>query len=101
MAIDSPATLIDNYTKVWTEQFSYLRGHLEHFYYIRDCFNDGEQTAANMLYLLARYVKGSVRYGKSGNFNQSPDKRRHGTNPKKMLYEFRLSERFFRVTELC
>jgi len=35
-----------------------------------------------MLYLLARCVKGSVRYGKNGNFNQSPDKRRHGTNPK-------------------
>jgi DNA adenine methylase len=27
-------------------------------------------------------VKGSVRYGREGNFNQSPDKRRHGTNPK-------------------
>ena len=35
-----------------------------------------------MLYLLARCVKGAVRYGKNGNFNQSPDKRRHGTNPK-------------------
>jgi DNA adenine methylase len=37
-----------------------------------------------MLYLLARCVKGAVRYSKSGNFNQSPDKRRHGTNPKNM-----------------
>lgn len=35
-----------------------------------------------MLYLLARCVKGAVRYGRNGNFNQSPDKRRHGTNPK-------------------
>jgi len=83
-AIDSPTTLIDNYTKVWTEQFTYPKGHLEHFYYIRERFNDGEQTSANMLYLLARCVKGSVRYGKNGNFNQSPDKRRHGTNPKKI-----------------
>ena len=82
MAIDSPTDLIENYTKIWTEQFSYPDGHVEHFYYIRDRFNDGEQTAANMLYLLARCVKGSVRYGKNGNFNQSPDKRRHGTNPK-------------------
>ena len=80
-AIDSPDTLIENYTKIWTEQFSYPEGHLEHFYYVRDRFNAGEQTAENMLYLLARCVKGSVRYGKNGNFNQSPDKRRHGTHP--------------------
>ncbi|MCL2592492.1 MAG: Dam family site-specific DNA-(adenine-N6)-methyltransferase [Defluviitaleaceae bacterium] len=82
MAINAPTTLIETYTEVWTEQFSYAEGHLEHFYYIRSRFNDGEQTAANMLYLLARCVKGSVRYCKNGNFNQSPDKRRHGTNPK-------------------
>ena len=85
MAIEFPTMLIENYTKVWTEQFSYVGGHLEHFYYIRDCFNEGEQTAEHMLYLLARCVKGSVRYGKNGRFNQSPDKRRHGTNPKKIM----------------
>ena len=83
-AIDTPVSLIDRYTNVWTEQFSYKEGHLEHFYHIRNCFNEGEQTAENMLYLLARCVKGSVRYGRNGNFNQSPDKRRHGTNPKNM-----------------
>ena len=81
-AIDNPSELIEQYTAVWTEQFSYSKGHLEHFYHVRDCFNDGEQSAENMLYLLARCVKGAVRYGKNGNFNQSPDKRRHGTNPK-------------------
>ena len=37
-----------------------------------------------MLYMLARCVKGSVRYGRNGNFNQSPDKRRHGTSPEKL-----------------
>lgn len=83
-AINSPNELIDGYTKVWTEQFSHPEGHLEHFYLIRERFNCGEQTAEHMLYLLARCVKGSVRYGKNGNFNQSPDKRRHGTNPKNM-----------------
>jgi DNA adenine methylase len=46
--------------------------------------NNGEQTPETMLYLLARCVKGAVRYGRSGNFNQSPDKRRHGTNPDNM-----------------
>jgi DNA adenine methylase len=34
--------------------------------------------------LLARCVKGSVRYSKNGKFNQSPDKRRHGTSPNKL-----------------
>jgi len=81
-AINSPESLIAKYTSVWADQFEFKDGHIEHFYHIRKCFNDGEQTAENMLYLLARCVKGAVRYGKNGNFNQSPDKRRHGTNPK-------------------
>lgn len=81
-AIESPQKLIDNYTKIWSEQFVYKHDHIQHFYDIRKRFNDGEDTSANMLYLLARCVKGSVRYGKTGKFNQSPDKRRHGTNPK-------------------
>jgi DNA adenine methylase len=81
-AVESPASLIEKYTAVWEEQFIYPHGHLEHFFHVRNCFNKGVQTAENMLYLLARCVKGSVRYGKNGNFNQSPDKRRHGTTPK-------------------
>jgi DNA adenine methylase len=81
-AIETPSALLEKYTAVWKQQFEYSGGHLEHFYYVRDCFNAGEQTAENMLYLLARCVKGAVRYGKNGNFNQSPDKRRHGTTPK-------------------
>lgn len=79
--VEYPQNLIDNYTLVWEEQFSYGENHLQHFYDVRERFNNGEKTPANMLYLLARCVKGSVRYGKTGKFNQSPDKRRHGTNP--------------------
>lgn len=81
-AIEKPEQLIMNYSKVWEEQFSYGENHIQHFYDVRERFNNGEKTSANMLYLLARCVKGAVRYGKNGNFNQSPDKRRHGTNPK-------------------
>lgn len=81
-AIEKPEQLIMNYSKVWEEQFSYGENHIQHFYDVRERFNNGEKTSANMLYLLARCVKGAVRYGKKGNFNQSPDKRRHGTNPK-------------------
>lgn len=81
-AVERPQSLIESYSAVWEEQFAYGEEHVRHFYEVRDRFNCGEKTPANMLYLLARCVKGAVRYGKSGNFNQSPDKRRHGTNPK-------------------
>lgn len=81
-AIETPCQLIENYSSIWEDQFSFKDGHVQHFYEIRNRFNNGEKNPANMLYLLARCVKGSVRYGKNGNFNQSPDKRRHGTSPK-------------------
>lgn len=82
--IKNPQRLIDDYTRVWSEQLTYQGGSVEHFYKVRDDFNKGNQSAANMLYLLARCVKGSVRYSSSGQFNQSPDKRRMGTNPKNL-----------------
>lgn len=81
-AIENPKQLIEDYSTVWNEQFSYGEDHVQHFYDVRERFNNGDEKPANMLYLLARCVKGAVRYGKTGNFNQSPDKRRHGTNPK-------------------
>lgn len=80
-AVEYPERLLVAYKKVWDEQFSFPSGHIEHFYFVRDRFNNGENSPANTLYMLARCVKGSVRYGKNGKFNQSPDKRRHGTNP--------------------
>ena len=89
-AIETPKILIDKYRKLWEEQFAYIDGSIEHFYKVRDDFNNGDQTAEKMLYLLARCVKGSVRYGSNGKFNQSPDKRRNGTSPKTLqsnLYE--------------
>lgn len=81
-AVEHPQRLVEAYTEVWNEQFSYSDDHVQHFYVVRERFNNGEESPANILYLLARCVKGAVRYGKNGNFNQSPDKRRHGTNPK-------------------
>lgn len=80
-AIENPLLLVSEYRKVWTEQFDYGENHVDHFYIVRDKFNAGQDTPANMLYLIARCVKGAVRYGGNGKFNQSPDKRRHGTNP--------------------
>lgn len=81
-AIEYPSRLVEEYTTVWKEQFKYGENHIQHFYDVRERFNNGDEQPANMLYLLARCVKGAVRYGKTGNFNQSPDKRRHGTNPR-------------------
>jgi len=80
-AVENPARLVDEYRKVWNGQFSYGENHIEHFYDVREKFNAGQQTPANMLYLIARCVKGAVRYGGNDKFNQSPDKRRHGTRP--------------------
>jgi len=79
--IEKPDTLVKKYEILWNKQFEYGNNHVQHFYDVRTQFNAGDKSPENMLYLLARCVKGSVRYGKEGNFNQSPDKRRHGTTP--------------------
>jgi DNA adenine methylase len=81
-AVENPRTLIEKYCTLWKKQFDYGDEHVKHFYDVRTMFNAGDESPENMLYLLARCVKGAVRYGKDGKFNQSPDKRRHGTNPK-------------------
>ena len=82
--VSDPDGFLQDYSAVWEAQFSFPGGHLAHFYKVRDDFNSGDTRPANLLYLLARCVKGSVRYGRNGNFNQSPDKRRHGTSPSKL-----------------
>ena len=81
-AVEEPHMLIERYTDLWNKQFDYGTEHAKHFYDVRTQFNAGDESPENMLYLLARCVKGAVRYGKEGKFNQSPDKRRHGTNPR-------------------
>ncbi len=81
LAVENPEKLVLEYSKIWNEQFVHEFGHVQHFYKIRNEFNEGEKTAGRFLYLLARCVKGAVRYGKDGKFNQSHDMRRHGTHP--------------------
>jgi DNA adenine methylase len=80
-AVETPQKLASGYAEIWNEQFVYPGGSAEHYYKVREDFNNGNQSAAMMLYLLARCVKGSPRYGSDGNFNQSPDRRRNGVNP--------------------
>lgn len=80
--VNRPDRLAEEYADVWNAQFTDKEGSIAHYYKVRDDFNGGNTCPANMLYLLARCVKGSVRYGSNGLFNQSPDKRRNGTSPK-------------------
>ncbi|HPG40608.1 MAG TPA: DNA adenine methylase [bacterium] len=80
LVINSPVELADFYKKLWNQQHD---DSLEHYYQVREDFNRTRDPRL-FLYLLSRCVKGSVRYNSEGLFNQSPDKRRHGTRPETM-----------------
>jgi DNA adenine methylase len=78
--INSPDEIAARYEKLWTEQ----QGNERKYYdLVRDNFNKTKEPEY-LLYLLARCVKASVRYNANGDFNQSPDNRRLGRNPKQM-----------------
>ncbi len=80
LIINHPVEIADFYEKLWNQQHN---NSIEHYYQIRENFNR-TGDARLFLYLLARCVKGSVRYNTEGLFNQSPDKRRLGTQPSTM-----------------
>lgn len=80
LIVEFPVETALFYEKVWNAQH---KNSIEHFYQIREDFNR-TQDPRLFLYLLARCVKGSVRYNSNGLFNQSPDKRRFGTRPETM-----------------
>lgn len=79
--IEAPEKLADEYAKVWSKQFDSDTTPVEYYYKVRADFNVGEKTAGKMLFILARVVKGAVRYSADGIMNQSCDKRRNGTKP--------------------
>ena len=78
--LERPKELIEDYERLWNDQ---QPNRKEFFYRVRDEFNQSHQPH-HLLYLLARIVKGSVRYSVNGSFNQSPDNRRSGMLPKTM-----------------
>lgn len=80
LIINHPAEIADYYEAIWNQQHD---DPIEHYYRVREDFNRTENPNL-FLYLLARCAKGSVRYNTEGLFNQSPDKRRHGTRPETM-----------------
>lgn len=78
--INTPQYIVKQYHDIWHGQY----GNEEEYYYeIRNKFNETQQ-AEYLLFLLAKCVKAAVRYNSQGNFNQSPDKRRLGRNPRMM-----------------
>ena len=80
LVIEKPDYTAKKYWEIWTDQNF---DSIEHYYQIREIFNRTKDPIC-FLYLLARCVKGSVRYNNEGLFNQSPDKRRKGTSPSQM-----------------
>ena len=83
--VNEPEQLAVAYETIWSGQFLENQNNIEYFYKIRDEFNSGMQDPARMLFLLARVVKGAVRYNANGELNQSCDKRRYGSKPKLIL----------------
>jgi DNA adenine methylase len=77
LIIENPDDITDAYAEIWSEQHSDSIGH---YFEVRTRFNETNDPKL-FLYLLARCVKGAVRYNSKGWFNQSPDKRRKGTQP--------------------
>lgn len=80
LIVESPIETAAFYEAVWKEQHQDSIGH---YYRVREDFNR-TQDPRFFLYLLARCVKGAVRYNADGLFNQSPDKRRRGVKPETM-----------------
>jgi DNA adenine methylase len=80
MAVEKPDEIANFYSRLWNQQHT---DSIAHYFEIRSRFNQTNDPKL-FLYLLARCVKGSVRYNSDGLFNQSPDKRRNGTRPETM-----------------
>lgn len=83
LIIDNPGKTADKYATLWYRE---RQKPVDAYYEIRSEFNI-DRDPAKLLYLLARCVKNAVRFNPSGEFNQSPDKRRTGTRPELMTTE--------------
>jgi DNA adenine methylase len=78
--IETPDTMVSQYRRLWENQTDDPRAFYDR---VRADFNRTSKPDL-FLYLLARCVKGSVRYNSQGEFNQSPDNRRQGMKPETM-----------------
>jgi DNA adenine methylase len=87
--IESSDGIANTYDVLWHRE---RERPIDEFYVIRSEFN-ADRDPAKLLYLLARCVKNAVRFNPSGDFNQSPDKRRKGTHPDSMRRELLAAHR--------
>jgi DNA adenine methylase len=78
--IETPEEIAARYDALWQQQMGDPRSFYDK---VRAEFNQTGRPEL-FLYLLARCVKGSVRYNTQGEFNQSPDNRRLGMKPDTM-----------------
>lgn len=83
--IENPEEISDKYRDLWFEQ---LEDPKAYYFQVRDEFNKSGKPEL-FLYLLARCVKGSIRYNAQGEFNQSADNRRKGMKPETMRRQVR------------
>lgn len=97
--IEKPEDVANAYETLWNRE---RKRPIDEYYVIRSEFNR-DRDPAKLLYLLARCVKNAVRFNPSGEFNQSPDKRRMGTNPDSMRKELSASHSLLagRTSTIC
>lgn len=84
--IQRPEFIYEQYEKLWNSQ---LGKEKEFFVEQRALFNQSKDPHI-FLYVLARCIKGAVRYNSDGEFNQSADNRRKGKSPEKMKRDIKL-----------
>ena len=80
LILEQPKELTDSYEFLWNEQIGQERSYYDQ---VRKEFNQYHYPHL-FLFLLARCVKGAIRYNLDGEFNQSPDNRRRGRRPETM-----------------
>lgn len=78
--VQAPEEISSRYETLWYQQLQDPRSYYDS---VRNDFNRTGRPDL-LLYLLARCVKGAVRYNSQGEFNQSPDNRRLGMKPETM-----------------
>ncbi len=91
--LQKPDGLADAYEEIWQQQA--IGDSTDWFNRVRAEFNK-QHDPAKLLFLLARCVKNAVRFSNSGDFNQSPDKRRRGMHPVTMRAEILAAHKLLR-----
>ena len=89
LILKAPESVSGEYRALWERE---RKNPIEEYYAIRAEFNLSRDPV-KLLYLLVRCVKNAFRFNPSGEFNQSPDKRRTGTNPNTMEREIYAASR--------